>query len=52
MEGEILDEEVSKKTSAKKKERELTSTDKIMIGLITFVGFVTCVFIFLKILVL
>lgn len=33
-------------------ERELTSTDKIMIGLISAVCFITCLFIYLKIMFL
>jgi hypothetical protein len=42
----------SKKSTTAKNERELTSTDKIMIGLISAVGFMTCLFIYLKILFL
>lgn len=45
-------ESESKESSTAKRERELTSTDRIMIGLISAVGFLTCVFIYLKILFL
>jgi hypothetical protein len=34
------------------RERALTSTDKIMIGLISTVCFITCLFIYLKIMIL
>jgi len=45
-------ESESKKSSTANRDRELTSTDKIMIGLISTVGFLTCAFIYLKILFL